>query len=114
MNLPSLRRSRMLSVTGDLRTFLSGLHKFDNLRVVGLQPFRSIDDPDVDTDLPSFLRRIGHEGHPKLVFIPAREFSEEDWESWLGGRETSWESWLGGRENFWEMAERTLQAQTRG
>jgi hypothetical protein len=80
----------------DLLAFFTSLHHFRKLRVVGLQPSHFHRRPH----LPTFLQAIGHQGHPKLVFIPTQLFSMNVCESWLSGD-----------ENIWDMAERMLLVQ---
>jgi hypothetical protein len=85
-----------------LRKLLTWFHGFEKLRVVGLVPttfdHRTREfEPDKGIQLGSLLRRIEHEGHPKLVFVH------------LDFDVTVWENWCHGQENVWELAERLLQ-----
>jgi hypothetical protein len=85
-HLVTLVRTRMQPWNlRDVRTFLTSLHAFGAFRVVGLQSFGHEKCPDTATDLPSFLHGMGHQGHPKRVFIPTKRISMSEWELWSNG-----------------------------
>ncbi|KAF8507783.1 hypothetical protein JB92DRAFT_2957594 [Gautieria morchelliformis] len=87
-----------------LRKLLTWFHGFEKLRVVGLAPMTFDQtrgfEPDTSIQIGSLLRRIEHEGHPKMVLIH------------LDFDVTVWENWCHGQENVWELAERLLLEQS--
>ena len=87
-----------------LRTLFTWFHRFENLRVIGLAPMtydrlRGFES-DESIQLKSLLRRLKHDGHPKMVLIR------------INFDVTEWENWCYGKENVWELAERLLLEQS--
>jgi hypothetical protein len=78
-------------------------HGFDKLQAVGLAPLTFENthrfEPDTSIRLRPLLRRLKHEGHPKMVLLP------------IAFDVTVWEGWCCGKENVWELAERLLVEQ---